>query len=94
MYKLVYPVGIDVGADVYQNNSYPLTATGEGIQGQGVTIAVLDSGVYFSDKVKKTLGTWVTSQFLGQADFVEDGICTEVGTGKFAGSIIQGNGYC
>ena len=68
-YDVVYPTVIDVGADVYQHGSYPQTESGMPINGMGVTIAVVDSGVYFSEEVKKTLGTWVTNQFKGQADF-------------------------
>jgi hypothetical protein len=56
VYKLVYPTVIDVGADVYQWDSYPYTHTGEPVLGAGVTIAVIDSGVYFSSEVKQTLG--------------------------------------
>jgi subtilisin family serine protease len=94
MYDLVYPTVIDVGADVYQNGSYPLTTSGVGIQGQGVTIAVVDSGVYFSDEVKKTLGSWVTDQFQGQADFVGSGLCPETDSPATNGTIVQQSGFC
>jgi subtilisin family serine protease len=93
-YKLVYPTVIDVGADVFQWDSYPYTHTGESILGAGITIAVIDSGVYFSSEVKQTLGAWVSNQFYGQADFVGSGLCNEVGTGRYKDAIIQNEGYC
>jgi hypothetical protein len=78
VHRLVYPTVIDVGADVFQWHSYPYTTTGEPVLGAGVTIAVLDSGVYFSSEVKQTLGAWTSNHFYGQADFV--GIMRKVST--------------
>ncbi|MDH3675999.1 MAG: S8 family peptidase, partial [Anaerolineae bacterium] len=93
-WKLVYPTVIDVGADVFFDGVYSETEFGDPIRGDGITIAVIDSGVYFSEEVKHTLGNLVAKQFIGQADFVADGLCSEVGTGKYKNSIIQGDGFC
>ncbi len=67
-YKLVNPVAIDVGADVLQET--PLTPA-RNIQGNGITVAVVDSGIYFDSDTINTLGGWLNRQFLGQADFVD-----------------------
>jgi len=61
-WKLVNPVAIDVGADVLHKQE---------IDGSGVTVAVVDSGVYFDGDVKLQLGTQVQRLFLGQADYME-----------------------
>jgi serine protease AprX len=71
------PLPIDLGADQLHDR---------GISGHGVTIAVLDSGVYFNKHVEDILGADLDRQYLGQADFVGSGVCS--GTGK------QLNGYC
>jgi hypothetical protein len=60
-YRLVYPTPIDVGTDQYQ--LFYL--------GTEVTVAVVDSGIYFDEKVKAEMGQSLVKQFLGQADFVE-----------------------
>ncbi len=57
--KLVYPVNIDIGADqVYWT-------------GSGVTVAIVDSGVYFDDQVKIEMGSYLRKLFYGQADFFQ-----------------------
>jgi serine protease AprX len=65
-WMLSNPVAIDVGADQVHDRS---------ITGQGVTVAVVDSGVFFNDQVRRILGSNLGQQFLGQADFVGDGGC-------------------
>ena len=72
VWDLANPFAIDIGAD---------TLHSQGINGNGVTVAVLDSGVYFDDQVKSELGTSVQKLFWGQADFVERQ-CEVVGDGK------------
>jgi hypothetical protein len=57
VWQLVNPVGIDVGVDVLHD---------DGITGEGITVAVVDSGVYFDKEVKKVLGAQVAKQFVGQ----------------------------
>lgn len=57
--NLVYPVKIDIGAE-------QVTYTGV-----GVTVAVLDSGVYFDEQVKSEMGVYLRKLFLGQADFID-----------------------
>lgn len=72
VYEFLNPVSIDVGADqlhdAYLQHDSPIT-------GAGVAIAVLDSGIYFSDDVKDILGSQVQNLFLGQANFVDGGTC-------------------
>jgi serine protease AprX len=65
-WMLSNPVAIDVGADQIHDRA---------ITGQGVTVAVVDSGVFFHDQVRHILGPHLAQQFLGQADFVGDGDC-------------------
>ncbi|HOG48794.1 MAG TPA: S8 family peptidase, partial [Anaerolineae bacterium] len=62
-YRIAYPVIADVGADTLQQSSKKL--------GRDVTIALVDSGIYFSPETVSTLGGHLNRQFLGQADFVE-----------------------
>jgi subtilisin family serine protease len=42
-------------------------------------VAVLDTGVYYSGKVKEILGADLDHHFLGQADFVGNGSCVDGG---------------
>ncbi|RME66040.1 MAG: hypothetical protein D6790_00885, partial [Caldilineae bacterium] len=73
VYKFVNPVAVDVGADLLHQGID--TPNGEQVTGKGITIAVVDSGVYFSSEVKQLLGAQLANHFLGQADFVGDGTC-------------------
>ena len=87
-WQLVYPAAIDVGADVLHD---------DGITGDGVTVAVVDSGIYFDGQVKKELGAQVAKQFVGQVDFVGDGACNKEPNDKkdtHKKAIIQYDGYC
>ncbi len=74
-----WPVGMDVGADELHENH---------IRGQGVTVAVLDSGVFFypidivghteessdiTTLIRVNMNTAI--HFAGQADFVGEGAC-------------------
>ncbi len=65
-WKLVNPVAVDIGADVLHDGMVQSTS----ITGQGVTIAVVDSGVFFTQEIKNELGSQVAKNFVGQADFV------------------------
>ena len=94
MYEMVYPTVIDVGADVYQTVHIHRHSPGQPIDGTGVTIAVVDSGVYFSDEVKKTSARGSTYQFQGQADFVGNGLAPKSERTDTRISIIQQDGYC
>jgi subtilisin family serine protease len=67
VWRLANPVAIDTGADLLHR---PLLGQESAITGQGVTVAVVDSGVQFSPEVKQELGAQLQRQFLGQADFV------------------------
>ena len=71
IWKVVNPISIDVGADILHQDY--------GITGDGVTVAVLDSGVYFPKKIVDHYGSAVANMFKGQADFVGDGLCTNGG---------------
>lgn len=80
VWDLANPFTIDIGADMLHEFELP---DGNKNRGRDVTIAVLDSGVYFTDQVKAEMGTAVQKLFLGQADFV-DHECEIVGKGKKA----------
>lgn len=68
VWQVVNPVPIDIGAD--QLHSGALN-NGKPIDGEDVTVAVVDSGVYFDKEVRAQLGEVVSEQFVGQADFVQ-----------------------
>ena len=91
-WKMVNPVAVDVGADLLHAGIG--TPDGGKYTGQGVTVAVIDSGVYFSAEVKRELGSTVDRHFLGQVDFVGDGTCASTDTGKYKNSVVQYDGYC
>jgi outer membrane protein assembly factor BamB len=59
---------VDVGADKLHQKLLP---SGAKLQGTGVTVAVVDSGVYWDASTKALLGVHLQRLFLGQADFVE-----------------------
>jgi subtilisin family serine protease len=80
VWDLVNPVPIDVGADILHRD--------HNITGQGVTVAVLDSGVYFSPAVRNALPDEIAGIFRGQADFVGAGLCQN------QGNQVQYDGYC
>ncbi len=66
-WKLVNPSVIDVGADQLHQ---PTDSSRKPITGEGITVAVLDTGVYFNEEVRGILGNQVSRLFVGQADFV------------------------
>ena len=84
-WNIVNPPSIDVGADLVQNVKL---SNGDPINGKGVTIAVVDTGVYLDPFLKQKLGDLATIMFAGQADFV-DKACNTTATGYK-----QGEGYC
>lgn len=68
VWQIVNPVAIDVGADKLHRTA---VAKDTYLRGRGVTVAVVDSGVYFDREIRRLLSDSVQRQFLGQADFVE-----------------------
>ena len=66
VYEYLSPVTVDVGANLVHNQA---------IKGDGIGVAVVDSGVYFDQEVRKLLDGKRKQQFMGQADFVGDGRC-------------------
>jgi outer membrane protein assembly factor BamB len=70
-WKVVSPVAIDSGADVLHD---------QGLTGEGITIAVVDSGVFFNEFLSKVDERIGFIGFIGQADFVGDGVCQGAGT--------------
>jgi subtilisin family serine protease len=91
VWNIVNPVTIDIGADLAQKAR---ASDGQLIKGNGVTVAVVDSGVYFDKEVKKELGNVVQKLYLGQADFV-DSVCLTDRSGNKTKTIgTQMNGYC
>ncbi|MBX0328131.1 S8 family peptidase [Oscillochloris sp. ZM17-4] len=92
VWNVVNPVPIDIGADTLHST---LLRSGKPIRGDGVTVALVDSGIYFDKQVRATLGSVVAKQFVGQADFVDDTCATvtkQRGKTELVGT--QGNGYC
>ena len=84
-WELTYPVAADVGADALQQQR---------IDGRGVTVALVDSGVYFDKDVRRELGSIVANHFLGQIDFVAS-TCQPKGAGNSGKTIgTQYSGYC
>ena len=51
----------------------------DAVRGTGVTVAVVDTGVFYNDKVKDILGADLDDHFLGQIDFTRGGICLDGG---------------
>ncbi|RMG99200.1 MAG: hypothetical protein D6706_05840 [Chloroflexi bacterium] len=93
VWQLVNPVAVDIGADIVHST----TINDKPITGEGVTVAVVDTGVYFSDEVKQELGQQVVKLFVGQVDFVGDGTCPDPGiklNGKFKNAMVQYSNYC
>jgi serine protease AprX len=86
VWKVSSPVSVAVGA----TDLHGITRkTPENINGAGVTVAVIDTGVTFNAQVIDTLGADVSNQFLGQADFTDTGRC-HANTPDH----VQRNGYC
>ncbi|MDR3578050.1 MAG: S8 family serine peptidase [Anaerolineaceae bacterium] len=86
VWKLVYPTIVDIGADKLFSQK---------IDGTGVTVAVLDSGVYFSDSYVNSLNKKGLKQyFRGQADFVDRSCSTAVANDKAVkGGCVQYSNY-
>jgi outer membrane protein assembly factor BamB len=82
-WRLSNAIPVDVGADLLHETLLP---DGSRITGAGVGVAVLDTGVQFSGKVKDILGSELDDLFIGQVDFVGDGFCRNNGD--------QYDGYC
>ncbi len=82
VWKLAYPVNVDVGADQLHRSSL---SNGQLNRGDGVTVAVVDSGMYVAESNKLQLQSVLQELFLGQADFVDT---------RCSGGGSQGNGYC
>ena len=83
VWQLSNPIAVGIGADGLHEAA--LTGGSE-IQGQDVTVAVVDSGVYFDSQIKQLLNATLKKQFLGQADFTDGGKCSTRG--------IQNDTYC
>jgi outer membrane protein assembly factor BamB len=81
VYEFLNPVSIDVGADQL-HDSY--LQGGNPITGDGVAIAIIDSGIQFTDDVKAVLGDGVKDLFLGQANFVAEGLCGAEGGTQYS----------
>jgi hypothetical protein len=91
VWNVVNPLPIDIGADKLHSMRLP---SGKPIRGDGVTVALVDSGVYFDQQVRKTLGNVVAKQFVGQADFVSSTCATETTRGRSRVVGTQGSDYC
>jgi serine protease AprX len=91
VWNVVNPLPIDIGADTLHTTLLP---SGKPIRGDGVTVALVDSGVYFDQQVRATMGSVVAKQFVGQADFVASTCASEKTRGHTRTVGTQGNGYC
>ncbi len=67
VWDLASTTAIDIGADILHER----TMDREPITGAGVTVAVVDTGIFFSHDVKTELGSQIAHSFAGQADFVD-----------------------
>ncbi|MDQ3249687.1 MAG: S8 family serine peptidase, partial [Chloroflexota bacterium] len=76
VWKVQSSVAVDVGATLLHDGS----AGGVPITGQGVTVAVIDSGVYYK-AVTSAPQPGGMLKLIGQADFVGDGACAASGEG-------------
>ena len=82
-WEIVNTISIDIGANVVHNTSLTLPdedgdLVPTNITGAGITVAVIDSGVYVDGHVKDLLSsdlyaTDIKQQYIGQYDFVNDG---------------------
>jgi serine protease AprX len=67
-WNVVNPATVDVGAHtVHLTNS----SAGKPLRGTGVTVAVVDSGIYFDKIMRANQGSVLSRLFKGQADFVK-----------------------
>lgn len=82
IYDFPSPIVIDVGADLVHKG----TGGEGGVTGKNVTIAVVDSGMYFSWMMPESLEYELDQHFKNQYDFVGDNTCQGYG--------LQGEGYC
>ncbi|MCP5097498.1 MAG: S8 family peptidase [Chloroflexi bacterium] len=81
VYDFISPASIDVGANQLHDD--------HGLTGNGVTIAMLDSGVYFDHEIRDLLGKTLKKQFVGQVDFTDNNICVT----EWGWEVSDGN-YC
>lgn len=68
--NLAWPVPVDIGADSLHRS---------GITGKNVTVAVMDSGVYFSPELLLNQRHQDLLNFIGQVDFTNGGRCAMKG---------------
>ena len=66
-WKVVNPASVDVGSNIVHQAT---TANGTPLRGAGVTVAVVDSGIYFDKGVRANHDLLLTKMYKGQADFV------------------------
>lgn len=90
-WDIINPFVIDIGADQLHSSSL---SSGHKVTGEGVTVAVLDSGVYFDSQVRSELGQQVQKLFLGQVDLINRQ-CDTYKQGKWTyTSGLQYDNYC
>ena len=86
-WEIENPIAIDVGANIVHEE---VLADGSPITGKGITVAVVDSGVFFEKSIiERNMGKNIVDQFVTQFDFVDDGSCKKTDDGY-----IQFPSYC
>ncbi len=84
VWRLTDPVNVNIGADQLHQGKrrvYGELNTRGRINGSGVTIAVVDSGVLMGSAIRAELGAETTGQLVGQADFI-DATCDLIQRGR------------
>ena len=79
-WRVANPVSIDVGADQVQAQTISVNGVKTPISGAGVTVAVVDTGVYLDSAIKALPG--MSASYAGEADFV-DKTCTDTSSKQY-----------
>ena len=70
VWDTVNPATVDTGANLVHETT---DSNGKKVRGKDVTVAVVDSGIYFDKDVRANQGLLITSLYKGQADFASPG---------------------
>ncbi len=81
-YRLAYPMQVDLGISTLD------------VTGSGITVAILDSGIYFNESIRTSTDSALAAWFEGQADFVDTECPTRVTKTRTTVMGTQYDGYC